>query len=171
MCASILCELIYVIIILAIGIPLYGNIQMSMPDFAMNCLNTILIIISFCTIFNFISLICSEITVATTISMLLFIAMFIAQGAFAITATASPYIIHFDTEGNEIITQELDPRYPGDAKVKMAKTIYFLIPEGQAMRIGSTETEYLYEMPIYSIIFISILNIGGIYIFYKKELK
>ena len=95
---------------------------MSMPDFAMNCLNTILIIISFCTIFNFISLICSEITVATTISMLLFIAMFIAQGAFAITATASPYIIHFDTEGNEIITQELDPRYPGDAKVKMAKT-------------------------------------------------
>ena len=31
--------------------------------------------------------------------------------------------------------------------------------------------EYLSQMPIYSIILISIINIGGIYLFTKKELK
>ena len=49
--------------------------------------------------------------------------------------------------------------------------IYLSIPQGQAMEIGSNDSEYLRQMPIYSIILICAINILGIYVFSKKELK
>ena len=81
-------------------------------------------------------------------------------------------IIKAYENGNKyIISQEPNPNYPGDEIVKMARTIYLLIPQGQAMEVGSNDTEYAYQMPIYSIILISVVNIGGIYLIRKKELK
>lgn len=146
---------------------------MPISDFLMSILNVVLIIISFCSIFNFIAMICSEITISTVICILLFIAMFIAQGAFGYTANASPYITYslIDEQGNSYVVEEPDPNYPGDEKVKTARIIYLSIPQGQAIEVSNDDTEYLYQMPIYSVILISIVNIVGVYIFSKKELK
>ena len=146
---------------------------MPISQFLMNILNAILIIITYCSIFNFIAMICTEITVSTIINILLFIIMFIAQGTFSLTANQSPYIKHtYHENGKEyIISQQPNPNYPGDETVKLAKTIYLLIPQGQAMEIGNSNSEYLYQMPIYTTISIIIINIGGIYIFSRKELK
>ncbi len=171
---SLLCELIYIIIVYLIGLPLFGQMQMSFSQFALVLLNTVLVIISFCSIFNFIAMVCSEITISTTICIILFIAMFIAEGSFALTATSKKYIEHtfFDENGNKhIISQELNPNYPGDEKVKQARIIYLSIPQGQAMEIGGNDLKYMKQMPIYSTILIGIVNILGVYIFYKKELK
>ena len=161
-------------IVLLIGIPLFGQIQMSISQFSMVILNTILVIISFCSIFNFISMICSEITVSTTICIILFITMYVVQASFSLTANTDEYITHTYTDENgvsHVISQELDPNYPGDERVKQARMIYLSIPQGQAMEIGSNDSEYLKQMPIYSIILICAINILGIYIFSKKELK
>ena len=49
--------------------------------------------------------------------------------------------------------------------------MYLSIPQGQAMEIGNNNLDYLKQMPIYSITLIGIVNILGIYIFSKKELK
>lgn len=171
---SLLCEIIYIILVILIGIPLFGQVQMSASQFAMTILNTGLIIISFCSIFNFITMICSEITISTIICIILFIAMYIMQGVFGLTAHSNKYIEHalYDENGNKhIISQELDPNYPGDRKVKNAKIIYLFIPQGQAMEISSNNFESLQQMPVYSISLIGIINIFGLYIFSKKELK
>ena len=172
--ASILCEIVYLVLVFLIGIPLFGQLQMTLSQFAMVLLNTVLVIISFCSIYNFISMICSEITVSTTICIILFITMYVVQGSFSLTANTDEYITHTYTDENgvsHIISQELDPNYPGDEKVKQARMIYLSIPQGQAMEIGSNDSEYLKQMPIYSIILICAINILGIYIFSKKELK
>ena len=172
--ASFLCEIVYLALVFLIGIPLFGQLQMSFSQFAMVLLNTVLVIISFCSIFNFISMICSEITVSTTICIILFIAMFIVESSLVLIANTDKYITHTFTDENgvsHIISRELDPNYPGDEKVKQARMIYLSIPEGQAMEIGSNDSEYLKQMPIYSIILICAINILGIYIFSKKELK
>ena len=170
---SILCEAIYVILLLAVGIPLVGGLQMQISQFLMIILNTILIIISFCSIYNFISMICTEITISTTICTLLFIAMFIMQATFGYIASSTKYITNtsIDKNGNKVVTQEPDPNYPGDQKVRQAKIIYFSIPQGQAMEIKNGSSEDLYQMPIYSIILIIIINVLGLFIFSKKELK
>lgn len=171
---SLLCEIIYLLVVFVIGIPLFGKMQMNSTEFMIVLLNTILIIISFCSIYNFISMICSEITISTTICIIVFIAMFIAQGAFSLTAHTNEYIENtfYDENGNKhIITQELNPNYPGDEKVKQARLIYLSIPQGQAMEISNNNLDYLKQMPIYSIALIGIVNILGIYIFSRKELK
>ena len=172
--ASILCEIVYLVLVFLIGIPLFGQMQIPLSQFGMVLLNTVLVIISFCSIFNFISMICSEITVSTTICIILFITMYVVQASFSLTANTDKYINHTFTDENgvsHIISQELDPNYPGDEKVKQAKMIYLSIPQGQAMEIGNNDLDNLKQMPIYSIILICAINILGIYIFSKKELK
>lgn len=172
--ASVLCEIIYLILIFIIGVPLFGQMQMPFSQFAMVILNTILVIISFCTIFNFITMICSEITISTTMCILLFIAMFIAQGSFSLIANSSKYITqtYIDENGNtSIISQEPNPNYPGDLKVKIAQTIYLSIPQGQAMEIENNDLKSLQQIPIYSIVLICSINFLGIYLFSKKDLK
>ena len=171
---SLLCELIYLAIIFLVGTPLLGQLQMTLSQFIGILVNTIFIIISFCSIYNFVTMLCSEITISTTICIILFIAMFIAQGAFSLTAHSSKYIENafYDENGNKhIISQEIDPNYPGDQKVKTAKIIYLSIPQGQAMEIKNNNLDSLQQMTIYSMILIVIINILGVYIFSKKELK
>lgn len=170
---SILCEIIYIAIILLIGIPLYGKLQMPTSQFAMSMLNTFLIITSFCSIYHFITMICPDITVSVTINILIFIAMFIASSSLEYIANSPKYITHTftDNEVSYIISQEPNPNYPGDQKVKQAKILYLSIPQGQAMAIFNNEAELLSQMPIYSVILIIVVNICGIYLFSKKELK
>ena len=171
--ASILCELIYLAIVLLIGTLIFGNLQIPLNQFFMSILNVILIITAYCSIYNFITMICSEITISTTICILLFIAMFIVEASFGLIANTSKYITNSYWENGieNIINQEPNPNYPGEQKVKIARIIYLFIPQGQASEVGNCKTEYLYQMPIYSIILISIINIGGIFLFSRKELK
>lgn len=171
--ASILCELIYVIIVLLIGLPLFGNLQMSASQLVMSMLNTFLIIIVYCSIFNFITMICSEITFSAVISIIFFIVIFVLESYFGYIANSPKYTTnsYWENGVEYIISQELNPNYPGDSKVKLAKTIYLLIPQGQAAKITNMDMESLYQMPIYSITLIIIINIVGVYLFSKKELK
>lgn len=116
-------------------------------------------------------MICCEITVSTIICTLLFITLFIAQGAFSITANESPYLKEIDQNGNIIVTNEPNLAYPGDFKVKIARVFYLLNPEGQAMELGGKETDYLNIMPIYSAGLILVINTIGIVLFNIEELK
>ena len=70
------------------------------------------------------------------------------------------------TEGKKAATAA---RLAEEEKVKQAKMIYLSIPQGQAMEIGSNNSEFLKQMPIYSITLICAINILGIYIFSKKD--
>ncbi len=169
--ASIMCELIYIIIVFTVGLLSFGKLQISLEEFAMCMLNIFLIIIAYCSIYNFVAMICSEITVSTIICIMIFIAMFITETGVSYIAHSDKYITnsYYENDVQYIISQELDPNYPGDEKVKFAQTIELLMPEGQAYNIS--DADYLYRMPIYSITEILIFNIAGIYLFSKKELK
>ncbi len=171
--ASILCELVYISIILLIGIPLFGKLHMSVFQFVMSMLNTFLIITLYCSIFNFITMICSEITVSTIINILFLLVIFIAEAPLGYVANSPKYITHSYWENGieNIISQEPNPSYPGDTKVKLAKTVYLLIPQGQASKIANMDIESLNQMPIYSIILIIFVNTIGVCLFVTKELK
>ena len=164
-CASILCELFYIIIILLVGLPLFGKLQMPLSQLAISIINTFLIIIVYCSVFNFITMVCSEITVS--------IGMFIIEAYFGYIANFPKYVTHSYWEnGIEYISsKEPNPSYPGDQKVKLAKTIDLLIPQGQANEISNMDVESLYQMPIYSISLIIITNLIGVYLFSRKEFK
>lgn len=147
---------------------------MPLSQFLMAILNEFLIIIAFCTIYNFVAMLFSEITISTTICIILFIAMFIISGSLALTISSKDYIniLYYDENGEgNIVSQTINPNYPGEQKIKIAKTIYYFMPQGQAEEIQSGKTEYLSKLPFYSITLIGVVNIVGIYLFTKKELK
>ena len=171
--ASILCELIYIGIILLVGIPLFGKLQMSVSQFTISMLNTFLVIIVYCSIFNFITMICSEITVSITINILFIISMFVIELFVGYIANSPKYSTHsYVEDGIEyIISQEPNPNYPGDSKVNLAKIIYLFIPQGQAIKIANMDMKSLCQMPIYSITLIIISSIMGLFLFSKKDLK
>lgn len=191
---SILCELIYIAFMFIIGTNIYEKLQIPVSQLIMIILNTMLIIALYCSILNCITMICSEITVSTVICVITVIIMFVAEFFVSQTANCTKYMKHsvIDSNGVEtIINQGLNPNYPGDEAVKIAKTVELLLPTGQADRLISSaftdpdviknriftkeeveeKVHDLYKMPLYSIAVISAINIVGICLFSRKELK
>ena len=190
---SLLCEFIYIAIMYLIGSKIYKPLQMTISQLSIIILNAVLIIITYCSIFNLISMICSEVTISVVMSVIIFVIMFVAEMIIGKTANEPKYITSssWDNGVRTIISQELDPNYPGDDIVNLAKTIELLLPQGQAQLITNSKLtdsdeikeqlytkeeieEYIktiYQMPIYSLIVIGVVNIGGLYLFSKKELK
>lgn len=190
---SLLCEFIYIAIMYLIGSKIYKPLQMTISQLSIIILNAVLIIITYCSIFNLISMICSEITISVVMCVIIFVIMFVAEMIIGKTANEPKYITSssWDNGVRTIISQEVNPNYPGDDIVNLAKKIYLLLPQGQAQLITNSKLtdsdeikeqlytkeeieEYIktiYQMPIYSLIVIGVVNIGGLYLFSKKELK
>ncbi len=160
--------------ILLIGMPLLGKLDISISQFVLIILNTILVIITYVSIFNFISMLCSEITVSTIVSIILFLTMFIICSSLNSIINTPKYITttFYDEDGiAHVIESEPNPNYPSKSKLQTAETIYYLMPTGQALEIADGKAENLIKLPIYSTILIFLFNILGLYLFNKKELK
>ena len=71
--ASVLCEFIYSLFMFYIGSYIYGKLQMPISQLLMIILNVVLVIITYCSIFNLISHICSEVTISVIICVIAFI--------------------------------------------------------------------------------------------------
>ena len=177
---SVLCELIYIMIVLIGGKILNIETEVPLNKLIMCIIDTILIIILYCSIFNFVSMILSEVTISTIVNVIIFVAFFVLEMYFGSIANQPKYFgeTFIDADGNTtVISQYPNPNYPGDAKVGFAKTMELLIPFGQTQIIFNVnenfygEEDNIYKILIYSAIEICVVNIGGIYIFSKKELK
>ena len=168
-------EIIYLTIISIVGIPLIGKIQMNILDFLYIILDMIFLIIVFSSIFNFISMLCSNVTLSTVGSLLLILIMYV----FCMSISGIAYstkelkIQDFDENGNLVTKYLEDENYPGDFKKNLCKTIINILPTGQAMELSEVNIDIneIKIYPLYSLGVILIINILGIYMFNKKELK
>ncbi len=171
---SLLCELIYVIIVLIVGKILDIKTHVTLQKMAMCIIDSILMIALYCSIFNFISMIFSDITLSTIINVIILVVSFIIT-FYLFNISNNPKYFEStitDADGNTtVISQNPNPFYPGDEKVGFAKTVECLIPFSQAQIIINVEEESLYKILIFSVIEICIINMGGIYIISKKQLK
>lgn len=172
---GLLLELINLLIIMLVGTPLIGKIQINILDFSFIILDMILLIVVFSSIFNFIAMLCSNITLSTVGSLLLILIMYVFCMSISGIANSTKYlkIQDVDEYGN-IVTQYIeDENYPGDFKKNLCKEIINIIPTGQAMEISSKDINIneIKTYPIYSLVISIFINILGIYLFNKKELK
>ena len=173
---GLILEIIYMLIICAIGIPILGGIKMQ--NFLIVLLNILMITIAYSAIFTFIVLTCSNITIGTAISMILFIIMFIANIIIDPIASADKYNYNiYENENGELVKEiaGINLNYPGDVKKKIAQSINYLIPFSQAQEINnitySKNIEELYTMQIYAFVETLLVTLIGLYIFKNKELK
>ena len=144
-------------------------------------LDIIMIIIVYSSIFNFIALICSNITISTVSSLLLILIMFVIDMLLSPTANSTEYIQKnkvMDEQGN--ITYEIvkNEDYPGKIIQTTCKTIINFNPVSQAIEISGNKINMNEEdfnnmkvYPLYSLGLIIIITAIGIYLFNIKELK
>ena len=178
---GIFLELIYLIIVSIVSIPIFGLVQMSFLQLAVILLDIIMIIIVYSSIFNFIALICSNITISTVSSLLLILIMFVIDMLLSPTANSTEYIQKnkvMDEQGN--ITYEIvkNEDYPGKIIQTTCKTIINFNPVSQAIEISGNKINMNEEdfnnmkvYPLYSLGLIIIITAIGIYLFNIKELK
>ena len=178
---GIFLELIYLIIVSIVSIPIFGLVQMTFSQFAFILLDMIMIIIAYSSIFNFIALICSNITISTVTSLLLILIMFVIDMLLSPTANSTEYIQKnkvMDEQGN--ITYEIvkNEDYPGKLVQTICKTISNFNPVSQAIEISGNKINMNEEdfnnmkvYPLYSLGLIIIITAIGIYLFNIKELK
>lgn len=178
---GLILEFIYLIIISIVAIPLFGSIQMTFSQFAFILLDMIMIIIAYSSIFNFIALICSNITISTVSSLLLILIMFVIDMLLSPTANSTEYIqknIVMDEQGNVTYEVVKNEDYPGKLVQTICKTISNFNPVSQAIEISGNKINMNEEdfnnmkvYPLYSLGLIIIITAIGIYLFNIKELK
>ena len=178
---GIFLELIYLIIVSIVSIPILGLVQMSFLQLAVILLDIIMIIIVYSSIFNFIALICSNITISTVSSLLLILIMFVIDMLLSPTANSTEYIqknIVMDEQGNVTYEVVKNEDYPGKLVQTICKTISNFNPVSQAIEISGNKINMNEEdfnnmkvYPLYSLGLIIIITAIGIYLFNIKELK
>ncbi len=166
--AGILMQLVYMIFVTIIGGNALGGLKMSLSQFGLILLDIVMMIVTYASIFTFISLICTDMTKSTVISILLVLVMFIINGAISQTANAEKFIINRVYDNEEIMP---NPNYPGDTKKKIAQTIIYIIPTGQASEIQDYKNLDTKRLLLSSISVSIIITIMGIYCFCREDLK
>ena len=84
------------------------------------------------------------------------------------------YTDEYKIENGKIVVTDKPNLLYNDFKVKTARILYLANPEGQAMEIYDNTLEepiFIYQLPIYSCGLIVIINVLGITLFNRKELK
>lgn len=146
---------------------------MSMQQAIWIFINTILVIIGYCSIFNFIAMLRQEVTISTTICSIAFIASFMICMFLQEPAYSTKYItqVYKDEEGIEQKTEIVNANYPGEVKQKISKVIYCILPTGQSASISSGNKEMINDVLVYAITDIIVINLIGTVLFKRKELK
>lgn len=170
--ATTICEIICILIILTIGILILDKSTILVSQLLFTIFNILLIIGVYCSIFNLISMWCSETTISVIACTIAFIAIFVICAYLQGIISIDKEIINktFDEAGNEHIVSAIpNPNYPGEIKQNIAKMVYYAFPTGQINELSNKEN--LEKIPIYAIGSICIINIIGILFFRRKELK
>lgn len=178
-------EFIYMFVIMIIGIPTLGTLQMTAEKFLFILLDIVFMIITYASIFTCMTLLCSDITISTVACIILLLVMFIANISLSSTGNATKYYeTYTQNENGEVeVYQEPNPTYPGDFKKNLAKIILYCIPTGQASQIVSQVNKKPFQMVDYmsddelKTVFLYSFGVTvfitgiGIYCFKRKDLK
>lgn len=171
----IVAEILFTIIVAIIGIPLFGGLHQPFSRFILLFINELMIIVTYSSIFTFISMICHSRTICAISNLLLALIMLIASLNLLDVLEQPEYILagqitNYETNEMEFI-KEKNPRFPSDNERKISKTILDLTPSGQSLEIVSGIDTNLFILPLYSLGIIFIFTSSGLILFRKKQLK
>ena len=183
---GVILNIIYISIVFLIGNKLLGELQ-NLGLFQIIIISSLTIAV-YCTIYNFITMLCKDTSISLVSCIIIFIIMFVTTMFVYTKLMESPYIktTQYNEKGEiEFSSKEINPDYPSKTTLKIYQVINSILPTGQASILQNACSEmiepdeyeieqrkqYLNEMPIYAISEIVLLNILGILIFKRQELK
>lgn len=171
---AILFQIIWAIFVLVIAIPVFGKPVIELNQLLITCFDSIMFIIAYSAIFNFVSVLACNKTISAVTCILLFFVM-LGVTVSSINIIQTPETVQqggLNPDTGVVSFEEVpNPKYPSDSKRQFYQTIVDIIPMGQAFSIGAGFSTNLYMLPIYSVALIVLFNGAGIYLFNKKDLN
>ena len=162
---------IFLIITVAIGLPLFGRGTISIALILMRIFVVSFTIIAYSAIFTFIAMLCSNKTIiAITTILVAFGMMLFTTYCFNILNTPEYIKVASLVDGETQFKEEYNPKYPSPEKRKVYETLIDIIPSGQTLQIPERESN-LGILLVYSIGIIVVFTGSGLLLFKKKELK
>ncbi len=167
--------ILYIVIIFAIGLPIFGGPKMPNLEFFISLGCILLLILAFSSIFTFISMLISQRAIAIFYSIICIILLaFIAIRQFN-TLNEPEYrtvaAISNIEDGSYEFVEEKNPRYPTANTRKIYEQALAINPFGQAFLISGHNVKNYALLPLYSSGVTIIFTVAGIYLFSKKVLK
>lgn len=171
---GIVFQAIWSIFVLVISIPIFGKLDVELNTLLIITVGSIMFIIAYCAIYNFISMLSANKTVSSIICILIFFVM-LGTVVTSVNIIQTPEFIqesYLDQETGQLtFNQVRNPKYPSEAKKQFYQTIVDILPMGQAFVFGAGLETNILMLPLYSLVLIIVFNGLGIYLFNKKDLN
>lgn len=172
--AGIFMSLVYLVAVTAMGLPLFGGVQMDMRFFMMLMLTAFGIVITYAAILTMLCLSIQSKAHASVVSILAILGLFVIASMIYGRLEEPEFITEFILTGISDVgdfEKIPNPKY----LTGMAREVYqfFLdfLPTGQALQLSGMTARNVLGMPLYSLI-ITIATTGiGLFIFQKKDIK
>lgn len=162
---------LFLIVTLAIGLPLFGSGTISISLILMKIFVVSFTIIAYSSIFTFIAMLCSNKTIiAITTILVAFGFMLFTTYCFNILNTPEYIRLATFVDGENQFKEEYNPKYPSPEKRKVFETLIDVIPSGQALQIPERNSN-LEILLVYSLGIVIVFTGSGLLLFKKKELK
>lgn len=149
--AMVLVCISYMSAILIVGVPLLGFFKTDMANILLPSLGIFLVVIAWCSIYTFLSMICDNKTATSVIAIVCsFVFVFIAIYAWSVLSL---------------------PDYGGSTFRSIVKFVYDFFPSCQAFQYVEMITTHLLEKMSYSLLITVVTTLGGLIIFNRKNIK
>lgn len=169
---SLFSYILFMVVIVIIGIPLFGGITMSILALLKLIGYIFVMILAYSSIFTFLAMLIDNKTItAITTIMLAFGMMMFALVCLEIINTQE-YIQEASMVSGEMKFEEVkNPKYPSENKKKVCQTLLDINPAGQSFQLTGRTAPNLKVLPIYSLGILVVFTGTGLVLFKKKELK
>ncbi|MBU9728992.1 ABC transporter permease subunit [Diplocloster modestus] len=170
--AGIVLNLIYGILICAVGIPIFGGFQIPPDTLLAMILDGLLVMVSYAAIFNLFTMLLGNKTTASVIS-LIGVVVIMCLCAYLILRLAEPEIteLYNMVDGEYVVTRGPNPYYIEGFKRTVSQFVIDLMPSGQSLQLSRMSALYYWPLLLYSLGVILVTNTVGILAFRKKDLK
>lgn len=174
--ASLLMTLTFQLVLILAGTILLGAKCVFLEAGSLLCCLAVgfLLILAYCAIFTFISMLIQKRAVAAVVSILVsFILLF--MGAHVLSALSQPeywesYTLTMDSKETAETVQEPNPHYLRGTKREVYEFLFDFLPGAQSLRLFQTGI-YVWQPPFYSLLIAICFTGGGILLFRKKNLN
>lgn len=164
--------LVYLAVVCAIGIPIFGFFETKPSVLALWLLDAILLIIVYAALFNLLSMLCSSKATAAVVSLvLIFVFLMLASGLLNLLSQPEMIDQATSVDGEFLIETVKNPAYPTEEERKLLQFLVDFIPTGQGFQIVGQGIVHPVAMALYSAGIIIVANGFGIWRFEKKDLK
>ena len=170
--AGILLNLSYIIVVCAVGIPLFGFFHASASVMLKLILDGTLMMVSYAAVFNLMSMLVQNKTTAAILGLIGVIVIMIVSIELISRIAAPEFIDAIEIKNGEQVWKTIrNTRYLSGTARAVCQFVIDLLPTGQSLQISGMTAPHLWLMALYSTMMTLAANAAGVFFFRRKDLK